>query len=86
MPTSSMMRRPPTPSTIFSFFSVWGGRAMRWILTPRVRGADQPLDDDGILVALVLDKQRVLRVVNELRDALAPVGRAPDQVRVSGPA
>ena len=23
------------PSTSFSFFSVWGARAIRWILTPR---------------------------------------------------
>ena len=30
------------------------------------RGADQALDDDGVLVALVLDEQRVLGLVDEL--------------------
>jgi hypothetical protein len=38
----------------------------------------QPLDDDGILVPFVLDKEGVLRLVNEMCDPLAPVVRAPD--------
>ena len=29
------MRRPLTPSTSLSILSLWGGRAMMWILTPR---------------------------------------------------
>src|ERR1700694_4640673 len=41
MPMSSMIRRPPTPSTSFSRLSVWGGRAMTSTFTPR-RAA--PLD------------------------------------------
>src|SRR5690349_5150240 len=42
--------------------------------------ANETLDDDGVLVALVLDEQRMSRLVDELRDSFAPVGRAPDQV------
>ncbi len=46
------------------------------------RRPHQALDDDLVLVALVLHEQRVLRAVDELGDAVAPVERAPDQVRV----
>ena len=34
------------------------------------RGADQSLDDDGILVTFVLDKERVLGRINKFGDAL----------------
>src|SRR5947209_17002088 len=35
--SSSRIRRPPTPSTSWSFFSACGGRAITWTLTPRDR-------------------------------------------------
>src|SRR2546428_4597536 len=35
IPTSSRIRRPPTPSTSWSFFNACGGRAITWTLTPR---------------------------------------------------
>ena len=36
MPTSSRMRRPPTPSTTLSCLSVCGARAITSTLTPRL--------------------------------------------------
>src|SRR5271154_2162526 len=46
------------------------------------RGADQTLDDDGVLVALVLQPQRSLCRVDEVGNAFAAVVRAPDQLRM----
>ena len=80
MPTSSMMRIPPTASTSFCFFSLCGGRASTWTFTPRSLGAHQALDDDRILVALVLHPQGMLGLVDELANPLPPVADAPDQV------
>src|SRR5882672_1807179 len=42
---------------------------------------NETLNDDGVLVTLVLDEQRVPRLINKLGDAFAPIGRAPDQMR-----
>ena len=47
-----------------------------------VCGADQSLDDYGVLVTLILEEDGVLRVVDELRYAVAAVAGAPDQVGV----
>ena len=55
---------------------------MTWTFTPRTRGADKPLDNDGVLVALVLDEESVFGFVDEARDALAAIAAAPDEVRV----
>ena len=44
--------------------------------------AHQVFDDDGILIALVLQEQRVLRLVYEFCDFVASVPFAPDKVRV----
>src|SRR4029434_6462958 len=46
------------------------------------RRPHQALDDDGILVALVLDEQRVLCPVYKLGDTVAAVVITPDEVRV----
>src|SRR3989442_4808208 len=35
IPTSSRIRRPPTPSTSWTFFNACGGRAITWTFTPR---------------------------------------------------
>src|SRR2546425_6739086 len=43
--------------------------------------ANEPLDDDLILVALVLHPQRMLRRVDESREALAAVVAAPNESR-----
>src|SRR5277367_3030086 len=43
-------------------------------------GPDQALDDDGVLIALVLQDQRVLGVVDEIGDAIAGVAFAPDHM------
>ena len=45
-------------------------------------GADEVLDDGGVLVALVLEEEGVLGVVDEFADALAAVADAPDEVGV----
>ena len=45
-------------------------------------GADQVLDHDRILIALVLQEEGMFGVVDELTHPLAPVADAPDQVRV----
>ena len=42
---------------------------------------DQPFEYNRVLVSLVLDEERVLGIVNELRDTFATIGRAPDHVR-----
>ena len=42
----------------------------------------QALDDDGILVALVLDEQRVLRPVYKVGNTVAAVVITPDEARV----
>src|SRR4029077_12118020 len=49
------------------------------------RRPDQPLNDDSILVALVLHKERILRGVDKLRDTFSPVAAAPDQARIIAP-
>lgn len=49
------------------------------------RSPDQPLDDNCILVALILKKNGILRLVNKLGDALPTVTAAPDQMRVFVP-
>lgn len=38
--------------------------------------------EDWVLISLVLYEKRMLRVVDELTDALAPVSNTPNQVRV----
>ena len=45
-------------------------------------GADEVLDDGGVLVALILQPQGVLAAVDELAEALAAVADAPDEMRV----
>ena len=42
------------------------------------RRADQPLDDDCILVAFVLEKDGILRFIDKLRDAFSAVAGTPD--------
>src|SRR5579863_755342 len=42
----------------------------------------QVFDDDGVLIALILQEQRVLRLVYEFRNFVASVAFAPDKVRV----
>ena len=85
-PTSCMIRRPPTPSISLSFFSVCGGRARMCTFTPRRHRAHDALDDHRVLVALVLQPQRVLRAVDEMRETLAAVVVAPDEARRRRPA
>src|ERR1700685_3314965 len=46
------------------------------------RRADQTLDNDGVLVTLVLKKNRMPGIVNAPRDAFPAVTRAPDQVSI----
>jgi hypothetical protein len=55
---------------------------MTWTFTPRTGRADEALDDDGILVAFVLDEEGVLGSVDEAGDAFAAVAAAPDQVGI----
>ena len=45
-------------------------------------GSHEALDDDGILIALVLHPEGVLRLVDELPDALAAVADTPDQMGI----
>ena len=54
-------------------------------VNPAVCRTHQPLDDDHVLVALVLQPERFLRAVDEVRDALAAVVRdtRSDQSRAS---
>jgi len=54
-------------------------RSRWWDLhSPQFRAHDV-LDDDGILVALVLNEERMLRVVDELRDLFPPRPGTPDE-------
>ncbi len=55
---------------------------MTWILTPRLLRADEVFDDDGVLIALVLQPERVLGLVDELAEALAAIADAPDEMGV----
>src|SRR6266404_6990231 len=45
--------------------------------------ANQPLQNHGILIPLVLNEQRMPRFVDELRDAVPAVDGAPQQVRAA---
>src|SRR6516164_1842427 len=47
-------------------------------------GTHQPLDDDGVLVALVLHPKRMFRRIHELADSLPSITNTPDQLRVLG--
>jgi hypothetical protein len=51
-------------------------------LQPTARGSHQALNDDSVLIALVLNKQGVVGVVDEFGEAVPPVGRTPDEVRM----
>src|SRR5271154_1502336 len=44
------------------------------------RSPHQPLDNNRVLVTLILKKDGVLRVINELRDPVPAVAAAPDQM------
>ena len=54
-------------------------------LAPTPRRPDQVFDDHRIPVALILPKERLLRAVDKLRDALSPVAAAPDQMELLVP-
>src|SRR5262245_14550382 len=45
----------------------------------------ESFDDDSVLVALVLDEQRVLRAVDELGDTVAAIVIAPDEAHLLSP-
>src|SRR5208282_51603 len=47
---------------------------------PTARCTDQSLNNHGILVALVLQKDGILRIVNKLRNALSAIAAAPDEM------
>src|SRR5579871_6003598 len=44
--------------------------------------ANQVFDDDGVLIALILQPQRMFRAVDKLPQALAAIADTPDEMRV----
>ncbi len=42
--------------------------------------SDQPFNNDGILIAFILQENGVRRAVDELRNALSPIAAAPDEM------
>src|SRR5271156_1123844 len=58
---------------------VWWPRQNVYVYPPDA-GPHQPLNNYGILIALILDPQSVLGIVNKLSEPLPPVADAPDEV------
>src|SRR6516164_1415863 len=50
-------------------------------LQPTARGSHQALNDNSVLIALVLNEDSVIGVVDELSETVPPVGGTPDEVR-----
>jgi hypothetical protein len=63
----------------FFFFELMGRPGHDVDFNAALLGADQALDDDGILIALVLNEEGVLGIVDKLGDAVAAVVIAPDE-------
>ena len=74
------MRRPLTPSTSLSLLELVRRAGHDVDLDAALVSADEVLDDDGVLVALVLQPEGVFGVVDEFAEALAAVADAPYEV------
>ena len=66
----------------FLFFESVRRASHRMDFHSSVHRPHQPLDDNRILIALVLDEQGVLRAIDELGDAFATIVVAPNETRM----
>src|SRR5882762_9356928 len=71
-----------SPDSLYEFFLLELMRRTRHdvYFYSTSRSPNQPLDNNRVLITLILEKDGILRIVNKLRDAVAAVAAAPDQV------